>query len=565
MGKDLFSDLNSDVSDKYKNKNDATIIVELTERVDAWVDNLSRESRTHLWAEMVIETYESLYNENKDIIEDIPSYKKLYALKKEAEKFLSDEIKAIEQSKNLKAKEIDDKIKTLLNATKGKFWCDDVDIIIKEVDGLNKEIRSRCKKLDQIDNLKQTKDKVLRAIKIDDELVRLDKERCESIAWCKKVNECFYVVYNDKLEPFLAKKGLLSSLLVDSEKTSQAIEEKNRKQAEIEELKRQQKILEEAKLKAELHEKELRQEYERKLQQERERVEEIKKQANENLQRVLNINKNKFLEFAIIESKVYLSKCTNVNLKKIEIPEGVYGIGEYAFSGMKKLVKIKFSNSVEQINKGAFKSCDKLKQVEFNNNLSIISNEAFADCKSLKVVCIGKSLSKISSTAFIDCPKLKEFKINSVNYTFCTYRGDLYSADKKALYRTCPAKKEKNVLMLIDIDYVHDYAYQGCNYMQSVDTNTVSVLGDCVFDGCKNLKKFNARTYLKVIGFSIFKKCKKLSKIKTASSVYTKGSADGQFTDCKRLPKKYKAWVQTVNYKNQNYVDKIVDKYKKYM
>lgn len=565
MGKDLFSDLNSDVSDKYKNKNDATIIANLTESVDAWVNNLSKESRTHLWAEVVIETYESLYNENKDIIEDVSSYKKLYALKKEAEKFLSDEIKAIEQSKNLKAKEVDDKIKILLNATKGKFWCDDVDILIKEVDGLNKEIRSRCKKLDEIENLKQIKDKVLRAIKIDDELVKLDKERTESIAWCKKVNECFYIVFNDKLEPFITKNGLLTSLLVESEKTSQAIEAKKRKQAEIDELKRQQKALEEAKLKAELHEKELRQEYERKLNEERERAQKIKKQADANLQKVLNANKNKFLEFAVIESNVYVSKCTNVNLKKIEIPDGVYGIGEYAFSDMKKLAKIKFSDSVEQINKGAFKSCEKLKQVEFNDNLRSILNDAFAGCKSLKVVSIGKSLSKISGTAFIDCPKLKEFKINSSNYTFCTYRGNLYSADKKALYRTCPAKKEKNVLMLINVDYVHDYAYQGCNYMQSVDTNTVSVLGDCVFDGCKNLKKFNARTYLKVIGLSTFKKCKKLSNIKTAGVVYTKGSVDGQFTDCKRLPKKYKAWVQTVDYKKQSYVDNVVSKYKKYM
>ena len=54
MGKDLFKDLTADVSDKYKNKNDATILLELTERIDAIVKNLSRETREHLWAEVCV-------------------------------------------------------------------------------------------------------------------------------------------------------------------------------------------------------------------------------------------------------------------------------------------------------------------------------------------------------------------------------------------------------------------------------------------------------------------------------------------------------------------------------
>lgn len=564
MGKNLFSDLTTDVSDKYKNKNDATIIAELTERIDAIVENLKRETREHLWAEVVIETYEQLYEENKDYIESVPSFKVLYELKKEADKFLKDEIAAVENAKIYQARMIDDKIKSLVNSAKGKFWCDELDLLIKEVNLLKEEIKVKCKKLDKIDQLKEIKERVLRALKLDDEIAQLEKSKIKTEFWCDSVTNL-----KSKLEstvvPYLTKKIVFDNLL--SEAKVYLIEIKNKKAEEKkqEELKKQEEARKEAERKAKLYEEELIRQNEARRAEEQKKQDEIIKKGKEKLQKVIESCKDPSLEFKQEGEEVHLIKCTNTNLKKVIIPEGVDKISNAVFSDFSKLVTVTFPESLLSIGSYAFSNCKKLKEINLNGYLQEIGEYAFNNCVSLKSIYIGPKVKKISSTAFYDCAKLKEINVSSGSDTFNSERGNLYSKDKRALYRYCPANKRKDVLIYISVDYVHDYAFQGCKNIKSVNTNTASVFGSSVFADCVKLSKVKINNYLKVVGLRCFKNCKKLKSIKASSTVLTRGWAEDHFAGCDKLPKKYKNWLVIAKTNNQNYINNVLSKYRKYM
>lgn len=563
MGKNLFGDLTTDVSDKYKNKNDATVIAEITERLDAVVRNLSRETRGHLWAEVVIETYENEYAENKEYADIIPSFKALYQLKLEAEKFLKNEVEMIENAKIYQAKAIDDKIKQLITSAKGKFWCDELDGLIKEINSLKDDIRSRCKKLGELDELKQVKERVIRALKVDDNILKLERTKAKTKNWCNSVIS-FNDVLDTSLSAYLTKKIILDELVKNAKELLIQIEAEEIELKKQQEIQKQEEAKKEIERKARLYEQELAKKNEEQRRNIQVQNEEIIRRGKEKLQNVISNCKEPSFEFDVEGEQVCLTRCTNSNLKNVIIPEGVEVINDAVFSDFDKLVKVTLPNSLNIIKSNAFSNCIKLKDINLNGYIKEIHEYAFDNCISLKKVHIGPSLKKISGTAFYDCTKLKEIDVSSGNSTFSSERGNLYSRDKKVLYRFCPANKTKNVLIYISVDYVNAYAFQGCRNIKTIKTNTVNVIGSYAFSDCVKLSKITIGSYVKALEYGCFKNCKKLKVIKASNGVYSKGGVEDHFEGCDKLAKKYKKWLMSTGSLKRNFVDGLINKYDKY-
>lgn len=96
---------------------------------------------------------------------------------------------------------------------------------------------------------------------------------------------------------------------------------------------------------------------------------------------------------------------------KVEIPESVTSIGNYAFSVCSSLKEINFPESLTTIGDNAFSYCSSLKEVELPESLTSIGWYAFSGCSSLIKVKLPESLTSISGGAFSGCSSLTELTI----------------------------------------------------------------------------------------------------------------------------------------------------------
>ena len=108
----------------------------------------------------------------------------------------------------------------------------------------------------------------------------------------------------------------------------------------------------------------------------------------------------------------------NAYIEKINIPNSVIKIEEYAFYGCANLTNIILPDSILTIGENAFSNCTNLSRVVLPERLTIIKQGTFRNCERLHSVYIPQTVTKIESDAFIvssgsdytaptSCPLLK--------------------------------------------------------------------------------------------------------------------------------------------------------------
>ena len=137
------------------------------------------------------------------------------------------------------------------------------------------------------------------------------------------------------------------------------------------------------------------------------------------------------------------------NLTKIDIPETVEQIGEFAFTDTalvrvtlpanlnklsenlfcdcSELKEITIPDSVTEISYCAFSGCLNLTNVTIGSNVEIIRDSAFAYCYSLKEITIPEKVKFIESNAFLDCTSLTSFNISDTNSDWYLFKNNDYS------------------------------------------------------------------------------------------------------------------------------------------
>lgn len=102
----------------------------------------------------------------------------------------------------------------------------------------------------------------------------------------------------------------------------------------------------------------------------------------------------------------------NEHLFEIRLPESIYSIGTYSFSGCTSLSSINLEN-VTSLGSYAFKNCKNLKEIELSQYLKTIPAYCFQNCISLEEVVINDGTTTISDNAFYGCTSLKKIVIPS--------------------------------------------------------------------------------------------------------------------------------------------------------
>ena len=96
---------------------------------------------------------------------------------------------------------------------------------------------------------------------------------------------------------------------------------------------------------------------------------------------------------------------------RVVIPEGVTGIGAYAFDECLSLVSVKIPKGVTKIGECAFTGCQNLTSIELPDGLTEIGAGAFMGCESLESIVIPDGVTSIGRCAFLGCRGLKSIVI----------------------------------------------------------------------------------------------------------------------------------------------------------
>lgn len=182
----------------------------------------------------------------------------------------------------------------------------------------------------------------------------------------------------------------------------------------------------------------------------------------------------------------------------ITIPEGVTGIGSYAFFEQYNITDIIIPSSVNYIGACAFDGTtwynslsDKftvvganilIKYNGFDNELTIpdnvseIGSYVFAGCDNLKTVSISNSVTSIETMAFYNCRSLTTVRLSSS----LKYIGNNAFKDCISI---------SNLTLPNSVEDIYSGAFVGCTGLTNMTIpDSVKTIGDATFGGCTNLK-----------------------------------------------------------------------------
>ncbi len=115
--------------------------------------------------------------------------------------------------------------------------------------------------------------------------------------------------------------------------------------------------------------------------------------------------------------------------KKVIIPDGVVGIGDYAFRGGMNMESIVIPGSVKYIGFKAFMQHRDLKTVIVEDGVEKIGTSAFVACPALELVHIPESVKVLNDSAF--------YAENALRYLVCFDTAETY-AEKFAIDQSVP-------------------------------------------------------------------------------------------------------------------------------
>ena len=210
-----------------------------------------------------------------------------------------------------------------------------------------------------------------------------------------------------------------------------------------------------------------------------------------------------------------------IDLKEVELPEGLQEIGADAFSGCTSLRKINLVEGLRVIGPSAFRCCTALIRVDIPSTLTVIAEGVFSKCASLLRIDIPASLEVIGEEAFVNCTSLLRIDIpasvNSIGLS---------------AFDGCSNLKEVNLRDGLEVIGAH--AFRECTSLLRIDIPaSVNSIGYYAFRGCSNLKEVNLCDGFEVIGEGAFRDCTSLLRINIPASVNSIG--DGAFQDCRYL------------------------------
>lgn len=217
-----------------------------------------------------------------------------------------------------------------------------------------------------------------------------------------------------------------------------------------------------------------------------------------------------------------------INLRHVEIPEGIERIGKSAFFDKRGIISVKFPSTLKEIESRAFRNCISLETVVFQQSRAVIHEDAFKNCSSLKEVRTldGASyrMEGIGGLSGEEIPPLAREIHRQVLGNFRLSGSILLKY----------LGNESRVVIPEGVVCIAQEAFAGNEAVERVILpDTVEAIGAGAFRDCLILQTVNFPSRVKHIGAGAFENCVKLLRALLPDSL--EKVEDQVFKHCHRL------------------------------
>lgn len=209
----------------------------------------------------------------------------------------------------------------------------------------------------------------------------------------------------------------------------------------------------------------------------------------------------------------------NNNIERVNIPQTVTSIYDYAFYNCQNLKTVSFDNifsQIEGIGKYTFANCSSLTNIIIPNSVTTIDYCAFNNCKSLISINIPQNLVLIDLGAFEGCDKLVEiYNLSKLNIQVGNTDNGYIGYNALNVYTLNSGESKLNTIEDGYVFYVDDELVILVGYVgiledivlpDNYEGNTYK-LSQCAFYNCNYIKSITIPETLKIIGNDAFALC----------------------------------------------------------
>ena len=200
-------------------------------------------------------------------------------------------------------------------------------------------------------------------------------------------------------------------------------------------------------------------------------------------------------------------------IHSLVIEDGVTSIGSWAFAHHANLVSVTMANSVTIIDSYAFYNCGSLSMITIPEGVTALEHAAFKMCGSLTEIDIPASVTSMKGEMFIDCGKLETIRVHADNPVFSSDKGILYDKDQTTLIIYPEGKSDVTFEIPGTVKKIEASAFYDSKLASISIPNSVTGIGNGVFQACQNLTSIHIPASVEEIGAGAFAACTKLTSI----------------------------------------------------
>lgn len=226
---------------------------------------------------------------------------------------------------------------------------------------------------------------------------------------------------------------------------------------------------------------------------------------------------------------------------------GTVGVAGQAFENVETLENVIFPATIREIGFWAFKNCVNLKEINLNDGVAILDECAFSGCDSVTEIVIPDSVTTMKSGAFASCANVERIVIGNgvtdLGYSTFSYSeslkevviGSNVQSISNSAFRGCTALE--SIQLPASVKVIEDHAFFDCYALKSITMPNVTRILYYAFANCKALEKVEFPETLKELGVSVFAGCSGLTSVQIPDSVTIMDA--GCFNNCAALTEVY--------------------------